>query len=114
MGQGDGFAPSTWQPGHPDGAPRDAYPLTLLARLDDPNPYTFRKYGAGWGGLIDMSTFPDGRTMIFNEEGKLLGLLPNVEATIIYRQAWKGVSEWAAADTIVCDVLLCSPAEVGD
>ena len=43
MGRGDGFAPSTWQPGHPDGAPRDAYPLTLLVGV--------RAFGGG-GGLF--------------------------------------------------------------
>jgi hypothetical protein len=66
------------------------------------------------GGLIEMSFFHDGRVMISNEEGKLVGLLVNVEATLLYRAAWTGVSDWAARDTIVGDVLICSPAEVGD
>jgi hypothetical protein len=65
------------------------------------------------GGLIETSFFPDGRVMVLNEEGKF-GLPANVEATLLYRRAWTGVSSWAAADTICGDVLLCSAAEVGD
>jgi len=76
--------------------------------------FTLSELQAYVGGFVEFSRVPDGRTMVSNEEGKLVGLLANVEATIIYRQAWAGVSEWAAADTIVGDVLLCSPAEVGE
>jgi hypothetical protein len=65
------------------------------------------------GGLIEMSCLPDGSgTMVFNEEGKLLALPINVEATMLYRQAWAHVSPWAAADVLVGDVLLCGPTEI--
>lgn len=64
------------------------------------------------GSPIDISTFPDGRMMVLNDEGKLTNLPVNVEATVIYREAWKAKSDWAAADTIVGDVLLCEAGEV--
>ena len=64
------------------------------------------------GEPIDISRLPDGRFMVFNDEGKLNQLPVNVEATIIYRAAWAGHSDWAANDTIVGDVLLCEAGEV--
>lgn len=64
------------------------------------------------GGNIEISSFPDGRMMVINEIGKLVHLEVNIEATVIYRQAWKDQSTWAAADSVVGDVLLCNPGEI--
>lgn len=64
------------------------------------------------GGMIEISSLGNGQHMVINEEGKLQKLPVNVEATIIYRAAWRGRSAWAAKDTIVGDVLICEPGEV--
>lgn len=64
------------------------------------------------GGPIEISSLPDGRYFVSNERGKLEFRPVNVDATIIYRSAWKGRSDWAAADTVVGDVLICDPTEM--
>lgn len=51
------------------------------------------------GGWIETVRAKDGRVIVLNEEGKLNGLLPNVEATELYCDP--------ADDIIVGNVLVC-------
>lgn len=64
------------------------------------------------GGMIEISTFPNGQAIVFNENGKLLKQMINVDATMIYRGLWREESPFAARDTIVGDALLCWPGEI--
>ena len=38
------------------------------------------------GGYIQLIQFPDGSEMVLNEEGKLIGLLPNIVATKLFQE----------------------------
>lgn len=102
-------------------------PLAVVVMAGDPAPtlpaigstvkpkrgqFTLEELQGYVGGMIEISSFPDGRFMVSNEEGKLLGLPVNVEATMIYREAWREHSSWAAGDVVVGDVLLCEAGEV--
>ena len=60
------------------------------------------------GGYIEILTFKDGRMMVMNEEGKLLGFPINPEATRIAREnnlIWPN-------DYIVGTVLIADPGEI--
>lgn len=96
-------------PGEP--APKPA-PIGRTVKPANGRGFTLVELQGYVGGMIEVSSFPDGRFMVSNEEGKLLLLPVNVEATMIYRRAWAEHSSWAAADTIVGDVLLCEPGEI--
>lgn len=58
------------------------------------------------GGLIDALGVNDDEIMVFNDEGKLMGLPYNQEATCIFRQRYK------CKDYIVGDVLVCKNTEM--
>ena len=57
------------------------------------------------GGYIELAYLKGGKTMVINEEGKILGLKINVEATKLY-------SEVDSNDYIVGDVLVCMDKEI--
>lgn len=59
------------------------------------------------GGLIDCKMTNDGNDLIiFNDEGKLIGLLYNERATEIYRK------RFYERDFLVGDVLICKESEI--
>lgn len=58
------------------------------------------------GGYIDMLGVGGDEIMVFNDEGKLMGLPYNREATEIYRKAFQ------TDDFIVGDVLVCKDNEI--
>lgn len=78
----------------------------------DGKEFTLEELQGYVGGNIEISRFPDGRLMVSNEAAKVEHLPVNVEATMIYRHAWTGHSDWAAADTVCGQVLLCNSEEV--
>lgn len=57
------------------------------------------------GGYIELAYLKGGKTMVINEEGKILGLKINVEATKLY-------SEVDSNDYIAGDVLVCMNKEI--
>lgn len=57
------------------------------------------------GGYIEIAYLGNDTLMIVNEEGKLMGLPINSEATILYQQR-------VTHDVIVGDVLVCSASQV--
>lgn len=57
-------------------------------------------------GYIEIIWLPNEEIMVINEEGKLIGLPINNEATKIYHDAF------GFNDVIVGDVLLCSKSQV--
>lgn len=57
--------------------------------------------------LVETLQLPDGRVLVFDEEGKLHGLAVNAEATQLARPA--GI---APADFMVGPVLVCEPGEL--
>lgn len=59
------------------------------------------------GGYIDMLTLPDSSVLVFNDDGKLIGLPYNEEATRLARLA--GIMP---SDYVVGDVVLCSEREL--
>lgn len=60
------------------------------------------------GGDIQIVTLPSGDEMVLAEEGKLLGMPVNTEATLMARPA--GI---APNDLVVGDVLVCTFTEAG-
>lgn len=58
------------------------------------------------GGLIDYVHLGNGEIMVFNDEGKLMRLPYNREATEIFQKAFQ------TDDFIVGDVLVCKDNEV--
>ena len=58
------------------------------------------------GGLIDYVHLGNGEIMVFNDEGKLIGLPYNREATERFQKAFQ------TDDFIVGDVLICKDNEV--
>lgn len=58
------------------------------------------------GGYIDMLGVGGDEIMVFNDEGKLMGLPFNREATEIYQKAFQ------TDDFIVGDVLVCKDNEI--
>lgn len=56
------------------------------------------------GGSIEIAQTIDGRIMVLNEEGKLLGLPINDRATLLY--------VYGSYDPICGDVLVCDDGEV--
>ena len=57
------------------------------------------------GGFIEIVWLGDGRIMVVNEEGKLIGLPLNEAASLIYIHSGR-------IDTIIGDVLVCDESEV--
>ena len=67
------------------------------------------------GGSIEMGSTHDGRTLVFNEEGKLLGLPLNEKATKFYEYGstnpadWlQGKADFIAGDTLIADYSMVS------
>lgn len=58
------------------------------------------------GGHIEISQISEDEIMVSNEEGKLLGLPYNQDATYLYQ------NRFGAIDFIVGDVLVCKKNEV--
>lgn len=58
------------------------------------------------GGLIDILCIGDDEIMVFNDEGKIMGLPYNREATALFRKHYN------TNDFIVGDVLVCKDGEV--
>jgi len=80
------------------GAPRTVTPANGRA-------FTLRELQTFVGGYIQGIGTPDGRLMFLNEDGKQLGLPPNLPATDMVR-AWL-----LPFDIIVGDVILCTRDE---
>lgn len=60
------------------------------------------------GGIIDIINLNNGKILVINDEGKLCGLQPNLNATIV---AWMQ-EVIPQNDYIAGDVLLCNDEEV--
>ena len=52
---------------------------------DEKNTPTLEEAQAFVGGMVECITFPNGDLLIVNEEGKLMGLPLNPEATTLWR-----------------------------
>ena len=63
--------------------------------------YTLEELQKAVGGYIQILTMPDGKLMVFNEEGKLKGLPPNEAATRLMG------SQLLPGDFIVGNALVC-------
>ncbi len=74
---------------------------SLEVQPENGRKFSLRELQAVVGGYIEIITLRDGRLMILNEEGNLLGLPPNPVATVI---AYNALTE---ANGIVGDVLIC-------
>ena len=51
-------------------------------KKDEPN---YKKVSEFVGGMVECITFPNGDLLLINEEGKLIGLPLNPEATALWR-----------------------------
>lgn len=90
----------------------DPPPSTSEEVFPENGAFTLSELQTLVGGMIEVSTFPGGMMMVYNENGKLLKLPVNVDATIQYRLYWADRSPLAARDTIVGDAVLCWPGEI--
>ena len=54
------------------------------------------------GGIIEIVYFDDNTVMVINEEGKLLGLPLNRDATAIFRAHYPDSDDYIVGDALVC------------
>lgn len=54
------------------------------------------------GGIIEIVYFDDNTVMVINEEGKLLGLPLNMDATVIFRAHYPDSNDYIVGDALVC------------
>jgi hypothetical protein len=54
----------------------------ITDKKDEPDYKAVSKFV---GGMVEVVTFPNGDLLLFNEEGKLMGLPLNPEATALWR-----------------------------
>ena len=57
----------------------------IVDKNDEPNLKTAQDFV---GGMVEAITFPNGDLLLLNEEGKLMGLPLNLEATAIWRETF--------------------------
>lgn len=55
------------------------------------------------GGIIEIVYFDDNTVMVINEEGKLLGLPLNMDATAVFRAHYPDSDDYIVGDALVCD-----------
>ena len=55
---------------------------------DEKNTPTLKEAQAFVGGYVECITFPNGDVLIINEEGKLIGLPLNPEATLLWKMTF--------------------------
>ena len=55
---------------------------------DEKNTPTLKSAQDFVGGMVECITFPNGDVLIINEEGKLIGLPLNPEATLLWRMTF--------------------------
>lgn len=67
----------------------------ILLRIDGTNEdvtpkkrFTLKELQSFVGGTIDIQRLPDGREIILNDDGKLIGLPINEEATKIWKEQY--------------------------
>lgn len=89
--------------------------MALILKVNGEKQEVFPKNGKDFkleelqeivGGLIDMIGIGDDEIMVFNDEGKLMQLPYNQEATNRFRQHYN------TDDFMVGDVLICKDSEV--
>ena len=61
---------------------QDAEFKMITDKKDEPDYKAVSKFV---GGMVEVVTFPNGDLLLLNEEGKLMGLPLNVEATALWR-----------------------------
>ena len=68
---------------------------------------------AGDNDMIEIVPLPSGNELVVNEEGKLIGLLPNQKATELWKQEYP-ISDYPDNndELIVGNALLCAPEEL--
>ena len=57
----------------------------ITDKKDEPDYKAVSKFV---GGMVEAVTFPNGDLLLLNEEGKLIGLPLNLEATAIWRETF--------------------------
>ena len=57
----------------------------ITDKKDEPDYKAVSKFV---GGMVECVTFPNGDLLLLNEEGKLMGLPLNLEATAIWRETF--------------------------
>ena len=57
----------------------------ITDKKDEPDYKAVSKFV---GGMVEVVTFPNGDLLLLNEEGKLMGLPLNLEATAIWRETF--------------------------
>ena len=64
---------------------QDAEFKMIVNKKDEPDYKAVSKFV---GGMVEAVTFPNGDLLLLNEEGKLMGLPLNLEATAIWRETF--------------------------
>ena len=68
---------------------------------DEKNTPDFKGAQEFVGGMVECVTFPNGDLLIINEEGKLMGLPLNPEATLLWRMTFTKVKYVTGYDDFV-------------
>lgn len=55
------------------------------------------------GGMIELVALNDTETMVVNEEGKLLNMPYNFEATRIFKNNYPDIEEFIVGDVLICN-----------
>ena len=88
--------------------PNDAFAICTETEVSPKNGTDFsleelKSFVDGWIEIVDLR---DGRLMVVNEEGKLLGLPLNLLATVEYQKTFGPI------DQIVGNALVCKKGEI--
>ena len=76
----------------------------ITDKKDEPDYKAVSKFV---GGMVEVVTFPNGDLLLLNEEGKLMGLPLNPEATALWRMTFtkethiNGYDDWVSGPAIL-------------
>lgn len=88
--------------------PNDAFALCIETEVSPKNGkyFSLEELNSFVDGYIEIVDLMDGRLMVVNEEGKLIGLPLNLLATVEYQKAYGPI------DQIVGNALVCKKGEI--
>jgi len=75
----------------------------VVTYVDSKEEATLKKMQKTVGGWIQVIRLNPKQKMVINEEGKLLGLRPNKEATDMLRKAFPGTMDYIAGDAVILE-----------
>jgi len=84
-----------------DYTPNKGNPVTTFVK--DKEKATLNKMQKAVGGYVEVIRLNPKQRMIINEEGKILGLRPNAQATKLFRESFPGTMDYIAGDAVILE-----------